>query len=91
MLPILRALTLATGLLCAIVATGPSDAAMASTSHAYTVIAVAPDGLAERTELPAIAAYADGPAVPLPTKLALSAVSVAGLGLYLRWRTRRFA
>ena len=91
MLPICWALILATGLLCEVVATGPSDAAMASTRHADTVIAVAPDGLTGRTDLPAIAAYADGPAVPLPAKLAVSAVSVAGLGLYLCWRTRRFA
>ena len=92
MMPTLRAATVALSLACATLA-ALSNVAMAAhpTPRVYIGTTVPSNGFGRASEPPGPAAAPAADAAHLPAKLAVSALSLGGLGLYLHWRTRRHA
>ena len=89
MTPTSRATFLAVVLACATPAARPNVATANSAcphAHALTPVAVTAAIGPESPGTVATTAFADA---SMPAKLIVSILSLGGLGLYLRWRTRR--
>ena len=91
MTPTSRAAIVAVAVACATLAARPNaSTGISSTAHAHAV-STAVVAVATGSALPVGGAVLGAGDASLPSRLALSVLSLGGLGLYLGWRTRRHA